>query len=133
MFYSMNQLFENILKDVHVTHSEVAKQASSQPLVNLYQKDDKVLLMAEVPGMKKDEVQLEIKDNLITIKGARKLDYGEGVKAIHSERTSTKFERKFKSPFKIDQAKTVAELKDGVLLVTLERAEADKPQKIEIK
>lgn len=131
MFYSMNQLFDDILKDVVASQAHT-ESASSQPLVNLYQKEDKVLLIAEVPGMKTEEVELQVKDKLVTIKGEKKLGYSEDIKAIHAERSDTKFERKFKLPFKIDHDKTQAELKDGVLMVTLERAETDKPHKIDI-
>ena len=132
MFYSMNQLFDNLINEA-ATQANVSKSSTNQPLVNLYQKEDKVLLMAELPGLKTEDVELQVKDKFVTIKGEHKLSYEKELKAIHSERATIQFERKFKLPFQIDHSKTTAELKDGVLLATLERAEADKPYKVEIQ
>lgn len=102
------------------------------PSINLFQDGDDTVLMAEVPGVKKDEIQLQIKDNLITISGERKSDYPEKASVHRVERRGYKFNRTIKLPAKVDIDQVKADYKNGILKVVMARAESDKPKMIDI-
>jgi len=104
----------------------------SYPSVNLFQNGDDTVLMAEVPGMKKEEVKIQIKDDLITISGDRKVEYPEKASVHRVERRGVSFNRTLKVPVKVDVNKVTAEYVNGVLKVVLPRAESDKPRMIDI-
>jgi HSP20 family protein len=104
----------------------------SFPSINIFQDGDDTVLMAEVPGMKKEDIHLEIKDNLITLSGERKLEYPEKASIHRVERRSRKFSRSVKLNNKVDVVKVKADYKDGILKVVLPRAESDKPKMIDI-
>ncbi|MCH7923817.1 MAG: Hsp20/alpha crystallin family protein, partial [Nitrospinae bacterium] len=81
-------------------------------------------LVAEVPGMKEDEVELEITDNLLTLKGDRKLERGGPEDSIHFlERSHGSFVRTFTLPGTVQQDKVKATLKHGLLKVVLPKVE----------
>ncbi len=102
------------------------------PSINLFQDGDDPVFMAEVPGVKKDEIQVQIKDNLITISGERKIDYPEKASVHRVERRGFKFNRTMKLPAKVDLEKVEADYENGILKVVLPRAESDKPKMIDI-
>ena len=102
------------------------------PSINLFQDGDDTVIMAEVPGVKKDEIQVQIKDNLITISGERKTDFPEKASVHRVERRGFKFNRTMKLPVKVDVEKVKADYENGILKVVLPRAESDKPKMIDI-
>jgi HSP20 family protein len=107
-------------------------QRSEYPFVNLFQETDNTVLTAEVPGLKKEEIKLEIKDNLIRISGKRKIEYPEKSSVRRLERRNLNFDRTIKLPVKVDASLVKAEYQNGILKVVLPRAESDKPRSIEI-
>ncbi len=102
------------------------------PSINLFQDGDDTVIMAEVPGVKKEEIQLQIKDNLITISGERKTDYPEKASVHRVERRGFKFNRTMKLPVKVDIEKVKADYENGILKIVMPRAESDKPKMIDI-
>ena len=103
------------------------------PSVNLFQDGDSTILVAEVPGVKKDEIQVQIKDNLITLSGERKTDYPEKASVHRMERRGYKFDRTMKLPVKVNIDQVKADYENGVLKVVMPRAESDKPKMIDIR
>ena len=89
-------------------------------------------MLAELPGVKKEEITLEIKDNLLRIAGERKLNYNQENSFHRRERRNFKFDRTLKLPFKVDNKQIKAEINDGLLAVSLQQIEEDKPHKIAI-
>lgn len=104
----------------------------SYPSVNLFQEGDNTILMAEVPGVKKEDVKIEIKGDLITVSGERKVDYPEKSSIHRTERRGLSFNRTLKLPVKVDTDKVTAEYMNGILKVVLPRVESDKPRMIDI-
>ena len=102
------------------------------PSINLFQDGDDTVIMAEVPGVKKDEIQVQIKDNLITISGERKTDYPEKASVHRVERRGFKFDRTMKLPVKVDVEKVKADYENGIVKIVMPRAESDKPKMIDI-
>lgn len=107
-------------------------QRGTYPSVNLFQKEDNTVLTAEVPGLKKEDIKLEIKENLLRISGKRDIEYPEKASVHRLERRTFNFDRTIKLPMKVDTGKISAEYKNGILKVILPRAESDKPKSIEI-
>jgi len=104
----------------------------SYPFIDLFQKEDDVVLTAEIPGMKKEDIKIEIKNNLARISGERKLDYPEKSSFHRIERRDLQFDRTIRLPHNVDINRVSAEYQNGVLKVTLPRAESDKPKQIKV-
>ena len=102
------------------------------PTVNLFEQEDNLMLVAELPGIQKENLKLEVKNNLLRLAGERKIEYGKDLSIHRRERRSSEFDRTLRLPFAVNAEKIKAEYKNGLLAVTLPRAEADKPKKISI-
>lgn len=100
------------------------------PPIDLFKKDDNLILVSELPGVVKSDLNIEVKDNLIRISGERKLSYDAEISLRRKERKNYKFDRTMKLPYKVDPEKVVANLQDGVLKLKLTRMESDKPKQI---
>lgn len=101
------------------------------PLVDIYENDDEILLHAEMPGVKKDDITVNIDNGTLTLSGARHMS-SEGV-GEWEEFGNIEYERAFSVPQTIDVNKVNAELKDGILALHLPKSEAAKPRQVEIK
>ena len=103
------------------------------PAVDMYESDEALMLKAELPGFSKDDVHVEIKDNLLTLKGERKRETDVKEEQYHRvERSSGSFRRSFALPVLVDANKAEATFKDGMLELKLPKAEAAKPKRIGI-
>lgn len=107
--------------------------AGEFPAVNVWTGDDKAILTAEVPGVDPKAIELTVVNDTITIRGSRETEKAkEGETYQRQERGSGRFVRSFALPFAIESGKVAAACKNGILQVTLPRAEADKPKTIAI-
>jgi HSP20 family protein len=105
-----------------------------RPAVDIFETKDNLVLRAELPGMKKEEVQISVENNVLTLKGERKFDKEIKRENYHRvERVYGNFCRSFTLPTSIDKNKIEATFRDGVLEVTMPRAEEAKPKQIDIK
>ncbi|MFH2059462.1 MAG: Hsp20/alpha crystallin family protein [Pseudomonadota bacterium] len=102
------------------------------PFINLFEKEGDLVLATELPGVKKEELTLEVREDVLRLAGKRSIEYGEDCSCHRLERKGLNFDRSLKLPFRIDGVKIQAKLKDGLLMVVLPRAESDKPKKIAI-
>lgn len=102
------------------------------PLVNIYVEGDQAVVTAEIPGMDKADLNLEVKDDQLRIQGKRLVEKKEGQEVYHRERASLEFDRTVTLPFKADPEQVKASYDLGVLTVELTHAEEDRPKKIEI-
>ena len=103
------------------------------PPVNIFEKGGDLVLVAELPGIKKEDLQLQVKGNTVRIAGERVINYGENISYHRIERNSSKFDRTLKLPINVEADQIKAEYKDGILVIFLPRAEADKPRRITIQ
>ncbi|MDQ3626226.1 MAG: Hsp20/alpha crystallin family protein, partial [Verrucomicrobiota bacterium] len=92
------------------------------PALDLYQTTDDIVALVELPGMRKEDIELSLHDGMLTISGERKSDVSENDKAARSERFVGKFRRSISLPTRVDANKVNATYKDGVLTVTLPKA-----------
>ena len=104
------------------------------PAIDMYQTDDEVVVKAALPGIKADEVQINITGEVLTLKGEVRHEEDKKEKAwhIHEQRWGS-FERSLVLPTEVVADKTKAEFENGVLTITLPKAEEVKPKVINIK
>ncbi|MFQ5687568.1 MAG: Hsp20/alpha crystallin family protein [Candidatus Scalindua sp.] len=103
------------------------------PPVNIFEKDGEMVLISELPGINKKDLNIEVKGNTVRLAGERTIEHGENVSYHRIERNSSKFDRTLKLPFNVESDKVKAEYQDGLLVLSLPRAEADKPKQITIQ
>ncbi len=102
------------------------------PPLNVFRQGDDVVVVTEVPGIRKDDLQIQVKGNTIRIAGTKSVDYGERVGVHRRERLSGTFDRAITVPVEVDADRVRAEYRDGILALHLPRAERDKPKSIAI-
>jgi len=117
---------------------EVGKEemtvAEWSPLVDISEDDKEYLVKAELPDIKKEDIKLNVHDNVLSISGERKYEKEEKSKKYHRvERAYGSFLRSFTLPEDADAGKISAECKDGMLKVHLPKSEKAKPKSIEVK
>lgn len=106
--------------------------AGSYPPVNVFQQGDDLLVVAEMPGVAKADLEISVKRNQLRIAGKKRANYGDGISVHRQERSFGSFDRTFTMPLDIDGENVRAEYRDGILALSLSRAEHEKAKKIEI-
>ena len=109
-----------------------AARKQCYPCANLFRDGDGAVLTAEIPGMAKEDIKMEVKERTVRIAGKRKVEYPKDAQLHRLERGDMDFDRSFKLDYLVDTDKIEAEYKDGILRVALPRADRDKPKKIEV-
>ena len=103
------------------------------PAVDMFDNDDKIVIKAELPGMKKNDFSIDVEDRVLTLSGQR--NYDNEVKEenyYRRERAYGNFKRAFHLPADVDADNIKAEFKDGVLKVEIPKPEEQKPKKITV-
>lgn len=126
----MNRLFE--VPTMAATGHQAQPSNGWTPALDIYQNADNVVALLELPGMRKEEIEISLHDGALTIAGERKNGSADGDKAERTERFVGQFRRSVTLPTQVDSAKVSASYKDGILTVTLPKAEEAKPKKIEV-
>jgi len=104
------------------------------PAVDLHEDRDHLVLRAELPGMKKEDIDISLHGDVLTLSGERKEEKEyEQAETYRSERFLGKFQRTFTLPAAVDTSKVQASYKDGILTVHLPKSEEAKPKQIEVK
>lgn len=128
---NMNRQISHLLDDNPFgTASEAGQWA---PRVDIRETDDALLVQAELPGIDKKDVHLEVKDDVLTLSGERRYEKDVKEENVHRvERAYGSFSRSFSLPGNVDASKVNASMKDGVLEVHLPKRESAKPKAIAI-
>jgi HSP20 family protein len=101
------------------------------PAIDVYQDKDQFTVVAEVPGMKKEELELSLHNGVLTISGERKREE-KSEQGFRSERFVGRFQRSVTLPASVDPNKVKASYQDGLLKVVLPKSEEAKPKQIEV-
>lgn len=101
------------------------------PPVDIYETDEALMVVADLPGVGKDGVDVQVEDNILTIKG--KANYSAPPNPIHKEFEIQGYYRQFQLSDEVDQERISAESKNGVLTIRLPKAEKSKPKQIRVK
>ena len=104
------------------------------PAVNVWQGEEAVAITAELPGIDPGDIDISVKDNVLTLSGERKApDVPAGARWHRKERGYGRFTRSIRLPFVAGDDQVEARMINGVLRIVIGRPEEDKPRKIEIK
>lgn len=110
------------------------RSAPSFPALNIWADEESVMITAEIPGVKSEDLDINVEGGNLTLSGVRsKAALPEEGQYHRQEREYGKFTRSINLPFDIEVDQVEAHLKNGVLNLMLPRAEADKPKKIQIQ
>jgi HSP20 family protein len=102
------------------------------PPMNIFRKGDDIVVIAEVPGVRKSDLDIQIRNNTIRIAGSKTVQYGDNAALHRRERLAGGFDRAITVPVEIDADRVNAECRDGILALYLPRAERDKPKSINV-
>ncbi|HET8638263.1 MAG TPA: Hsp20/alpha crystallin family protein [Acidobacteriaceae bacterium] len=102
------------------------------PPLNVFRKGDDFVLIAEVPGISKSDLNVQVQDHTIRLSGAKAITFPEKASLHRRERLTGRFDRSVTLPVEIDAEGVQAECRDGILALFLPRAERDKPRSINI-
>ena len=102
------------------------------PALDLYQNNDSLVAVVELPGMRKEDIEISLHDGTLTVAGERKSSFSNGERAERTERYVGSFRRSIPLPARVDSTKVSATYRDGILTVTLPKAEEAKPKRIQV-
>ncbi len=122
----MNRLFESPMEGSSQAFNTWA------PAIDLFEDKDNFFVRAELPGMKKEDIDVSLHEGTLLVSGERKLHEAEGARAHRSERFSGQFQRSVALPTAVASDKVTASYRDGILTITLPKAEEAKPKQIEV-
>ena len=122
--------FPEVVKSVGVK----PYQGSAYPKVNVYEYDDKVGVVAEIPGLDKKQLNIEVENGVLTVSGDKHgVHEDDGAKVIRRELKSSSFKRSFELGELLDGDNISANFKDGVLSISVPKVEPEKPKKKFVK
>lgn len=120
-FWRMNPRFREVTEDWHI-------------LLDVFQKKDDIVVKASIPGVKPDGIRVTVEDNVLTLRAERKPETeGSDMTCLIQERPTGSFYRALRLPDTVDTSKMDSEYENGVLTITLPKAEEKKKKQIEIK
>jgi len=133
-----DKMFDNL---VETQFPEVVKQVgvkpyqgSAYPKVNVYEYDDKIGIVAEIPGLDKKQLNVEVEEGILTISGDKHNTFeNDGAKVLRKELKQSSFKRSFELGEQLDGDDISANFKDGVLSVTIPKKEPVIPKKHSVK
>jgi HSP20 family molecular chaperone IbpA len=108
-------------------------EATLMPPVDVIEDVAGITLYADLPGVSKDQLRLQVEADTLTIEGDMSLEVPEGMEATHAEVGLQRYRRLFNLSKELDPAKVTAELNQGVLKLRIPKAEHAQPRRIEIK
>jgi HSP20 family protein len=128
----MNRLFNDAYQPRQ--SDDLMNRGTWSPAVDIYEVDGALVLKAELPDMRREDIDVSVENNTLTIRGERKLDHEIKQESFHRiERAYGSFARSFSLPNTVDPSKIGAEYKNGVLSVKLPVREEAKPRTINIE
>lgn len=132
-FVAMSNRLGRPVNDPYPSRTEDSFGAWAPP-VDIFERQDHLVIRAEVPGVRMDDMDVRIENGVLTLHGERKQETDVKEDNAHRiERTFGAFTRSFALPTTVDAANVAATYKDGVLEVTVPKAETAKPKKVQIK
>jgi HSP20 family protein len=133
-FEHMDRYMQRMMNAFAPYNAPYNRASETYPALNVWAKDDDMLVTAELPGFSPDSINLSVLGNTLTLSGSRKEEeLPEGAQVHRRECACGEFSRTVRLPYTVDADKVEAAFENGILTVKLARAEADKPRKISVK
>jgi len=127
----MNHVFDNVFGGT--LHRAETRRWDWAPAVDISEVGDNVEIRAEIPGVSEEDVHVSVTDDVLTLRGEKKQDSSEDRGSFHRvERSYGSFQRTFTLPKDLQTENITATFKNGVLTVSIPKAEKAKPKEIEI-
>jgi HSP20 family protein len=125
------------LRDLLALHEQIGQLAGTDapgwiPPVDLYETADGFVLMAELAGLAREQIEVQVADNRILIRGERSSRHSQGEQYHRVERGHGRFSRAFALPEPIDVESVTADLRDGILTVTIPKARLQSQRRISV-
>jgi HSP20 family protein len=132
---TLSDAMERLLADRWVRPAVASDWAAVDTLaLDMYETDDAYVVKAPVPGVKPEDVDVHIEDGVLTLRGETKREENvENARYHWQERWYGQFERSVRLPSQVDASKVEANLKEGILTISVPKAEEIKPKKIDVK
>lgn len=128
----MDRLFEDSLNRLRGGEDDMG-HSTWAPAVDIYETSDMLVIKAEIPGVEKEDMSVEVKENALYLKGERKFEKEVKEENYHRmERSYGSFKRIFQLPTSVDENKIKANFKDGVLEIKIPKAEETKTKQINV-
>ncbi len=129
-----DSMFETNFPEFVNTVGVTPFQGSAYPKVNVYEYDDKVGIVAEIPGLDKKDLEVEVEEGVLTISGKKhSIEQGDNAKVLRRELKGSSFKRSFTLGDSLDGDNINAEFKDGVLSIDVPKIEPEQPKKTFVK
>ena len=134
-FVALQDRMNRLMGDQYRRDDDVMSRGAWMPPVDIYQNGhNEIVLRAELPGLKRDDIKLNVENSTLTLSGERRLDQEVKEEHFHRvERSYGSFTRSFTLPNTVATDKVTAEYKDGVLTVRLPIREEAKPKQIQVQ
>jgi len=129
----MERLFDSLVPAVAPAFAQTTPATGRYPAFNIWEDDANLYAEAELPGVRSDHLEIDATDEELTIRGRREFELPENARALRQERAVGAFERTIGLPYEIQVDKIDATLHDGVLRITMPKAESLQPRKIQVR
>jgi HSP20 family protein len=131
---TLREAMDRLFDDAFTRPINLRDGGWTAPAVDMYQTDDEVVVRAALPGFKADEVQINVTGDVLTLRGETKHEEEKKERAWHiREHRWGSFERSIALPTEVTADKAVADFENGILTITLPKAEEVKPKTITVK
>ena len=131
-----DKIFDNLMDQTFPTFKEevgVSFNQGAYPKVNVYEYDDKIGIVAEIPGLDKSNVSVDVEEQVLTISGDKHGFDSDGGKCITRELKQSAFTRSFNLGEYLDGKNVSAKFKDGMLSISIPKKEPEQPKKHSVK
>lgn len=131
---TLREAMDHLFDEAFTRPLGLATDGWSRPAIDMYQTDDEVVVKASLPGIKADEVQINITGDVLTLRGETRQQEEKKEKAYHlREQRWGSFERSIALPTAVSADKATAEFENGILTITMPKSEEARPKTITIK
>jgi HSP20 family molecular chaperone IbpA len=119
-------------REVDVSRESTRPTRAFIPSADIYESEDALTVVLEMPGVSKDNVEVNIEDGVLTVEGRIDFAKYEGLQPMYSEYNVGPYRRSFQISNQVDHSKIAAQMRDGVMTLALPKVEMAKPRRIEV-
>jgi HSP20 family protein len=119
-------------REVEKEQESTRPMRAFMPTADIFETEEALTVALEMPGVSKDDVDVDIENGLLTVEGRIDFSKYEGLQPVYSEYNVGPYRRSFRISSRIDQERITAEMRDGVVTLTLPKAEEAKPRRINV-
>jgi HSP20 family protein len=120
-------------REVEKAQEQTRPMRAFLPTADIFETEDALTVVLEMPGVDRNNIDVNVENGVLLIEGRIDFSKYEGLQPVYSEYNIGPFRRSFRISSRIDQDKIKAEMRDGVITLTLPKAEEAKPRRIEVR